>query len=252
LTALNSSPRGPLILVVDDDEALRNLLGSALEPRGYRVVGCENGRIALDAVAKETPSLIVLDYWMPVVDGAGFMRELRAMLAKRPPVILFTAVQDDAKLARDLGVDVYVEKPVDLHRFLKLVEATMRAGTVRAPSVPPAAPKNFATGSANLPQSAAERRKTRRRALRHEVEVRLAGEARTAPAFIVDLSEGGMSLDLGFQAAQGSHLAIAVILGETRVELDARVRYAVGQRVGVQFVGMDDDRRKALRSLIGT
>lgn len=210
------------------------------------MIGCENGRTAIEAVTGELPSLIVLDYWMPVVDGAGFMRELKTLVAKRPPVILFTAVQDDARLARDLGVDVYVEKPVDLNRFLKLVEATLRAGHVRAPSVPPA---GLALGSGTAPRS--ERRRTRRKHVRHEVEVRRAGEAAFAAAFTVDMSEGGMCLDLGFEAMPGAHLAIAVVLGEERIELDARVKYSKGQRAGVQFVGMDDERRRRVRGLIG-
>jgi CheY-like chemotaxis protein len=226
----------PLVLVVDDDEALRRLLQSALEPRGYRVVGCANGREGLTCVATETPRLIVLDYWMPVLDGAGFMHELPQLLdpdAPRPPVILFTAVSDDARLARSLGVDVYVEKPVDLSRFLKLVDATVRAGTKRLPT---------------------ERRAARRRVVRRAVEVRVDKDGPFAPAFTVDLSEGGTCLDLGFAVQAGAELAIAFKLPDgARVEVSGRARYTRnGGKVGVEFVALDEAVRGAILSLLKT
>jgi DNA-binding response OmpR family regulator len=238
LRPVTSPPTAPLILIVDDDESLRVLLTSALEPRGYRTLGAANGREGLDAVARETPSLVVLDYWMPIVDGAGFMRELSAMLAELPPVILFTAVADDPRLARDLGVDVYVEKPVDLSRFLKLVDATVRAGKQARPAIP-------------LPGNA-ERRRAIRRRMRRAVEVRLEGAQRFAPAFTVDLSESGVCLDLGFIIEPGAHLAVGFVLADgRRVELCARVSRATPDgRVGVEWVRLDEPRRELLAALL--
>ncbi len=217
---------------------MRVLLTSALEPRGYRVQGCANGREGITAVGREVPSLIVLDYWMPLLDGAGFMRELSAMLVELPPVILFTAVADDPRLARDLGVDVYVEKPVDLNRFLKLVDATVRAGKQARPAVPWPAP--------------AERRRATRRRMRRAVEVRLEGTQRFAPAFTVDLSECGVCLDLGFGIEPGAHLAVGFVLPDgRRVEICARVSRAMPDgRVGVEWVRLDEPRRELLAALL--
>jgi hypothetical protein len=125
---------------------------------------------------------------------------------------------------------VYVEKPVDLKRFLKLVEATLRgASNDVAPH---------------------ERRRAERYAVRREVEVRLDG-ARFAPAFTVDLSETGMCLDVGFEPGPGSLVAVAFVLSDgTRLELETRVRHARGGRVGVEFLGPDDAQRHLVAALM--
>ena len=69
------------VLVVEDDEALRDIVELALTDAGYRVVTAANGRAALDEVAREMPGLILLDMKMPVMNGWEFVSAFRARYA---------------------------------------------------------------------------------------------------------------------------------------------------------------------------
>lgn len=230
-----------MVLIVDDDADLRRLVRAVLEPRGYRVVEAADGREGIAAVCRETPRLIVLDYMMPTLDGEGFLHELDALMSRRPPVILFTAITDHGHLVRRLAVDVFVEKPVDLLRFLKLVDATMRGAPqpVRAPTR----------------DDGRDRRMHHRYPHRQAIEVRLPNRPGTAPAFTLDVSQSGMCVELHepMPPAVGGYLAIIIsVANGACIELDARVRYAGGGRVGVQFFAMDAPRQLALAQLLAT
>jgi CheY-like chemotaxis protein len=118
-----SGDRRP-ILVVDDDEDVRETLRDALEMHGYTVATAENGRAALDALAvMPRPGLILLDLMMPVMDGLEF---LAAGLASRAiegiPVIVVTAYDHLASKASD--ATAIVKKPLDLDVLLSWVERT--------------------------------------------------------------------------------------------------------------------------------
>jgi CheY-like chemotaxis protein len=80
------------VLVVDDDEVMRDALVTLLSGEGYEVVSASNGREALDRLRETTPSVILLDYAMPVMDGLAF-REAQKADARLSsiPVILLTA-----------------------------------------------------------------------------------------------------------------------------------------------------------------
>src|SRR2546423_11055713 len=84
----------PAILLVEDDEDLRNAIGGALEQSGYETQFASNGREALDALLREEvePSLILLDLRMPVMDGWEFARVIRCYkrLAAIPIVVIST------------------------------------------------------------------------------------------------------------------------------------------------------------------
>jgi PAS domain S-box-containing protein len=81
-----------VVLVVEDDAATRNTFARGLAREGWTVVEAENGRVALERMAEVTPSLILLDLMMPVMDGAEFVTELRKVEAWRHiPVIVVTA-----------------------------------------------------------------------------------------------------------------------------------------------------------------
>ena len=237
----DSTATSPLILVVDDDAEVRRLLAGGLSMRGFRVQLAANGREGMDRLRTEVPRLVVLDYWMPVLDGAGFMTEMRDFLPKRPPVILFTAVHDKPDLVRALGVDVYVEKPIQMSRFVKLVEATLRgAAVVGLPEEP----------------SGRERRVRARFVHRRAVEIRLPGMLRFQSALTVDVSEGGLCLELlGSSPAplpRDAHLGVAVELPDgRRIELDGLVKHVRDGRVGVQFLPLDSMRAAAVQVLLG-
>jgi CheY-like chemotaxis protein len=230
---VSSPSHAPLVLVVEDDAELRRMLGTAITARGYRVALAGNGREAIACVHAEVPRLIVLDYWMPVLDGAGFMQELKQMMPQRPPVILLTAAQDKPDLARALGVDVYVEKPVAMGRLVKLIEVTLRA----APAVD-VAPRDRRAG-VRVPR-------------RRPAWVHLPGESAPRAAATIDLSEGGMALELGERTELpiDAEMGVAVQLAEGRLELSGRVRNVSDRRVGLCFAALDQGARRALQRLM--
>ncbi len=226
------------MLVVDDDDEVRRLLVTVLVPRGYEVREARNGQEAVALCRAEVPRLVVLDHFMPIMDGATFLTEIDVFMARRPPVILFTAAHDDGAVARRLGVDVYVEKPVELARFVKLVDAMVRS-----------APRGML---APARVDGRERRGWKRVLHRRAIEVRTPQRAGTAKAFIVDVSEGGMSIELAadIDAVINGYLAIVIGDGAQRVEIDARIRHAGKDRVGVQFFALDASRRAAIEALL--
>ncbi len=86
------SARASHVLVVDDDETSRHLLIRMLEKENYRTSEAENGSVALERVAADTPSLILLDLMMPVMDGFGFLAAISRDPAYRDiPVVVVTA-----------------------------------------------------------------------------------------------------------------------------------------------------------------
>jgi CheY-like chemotaxis protein len=104
------------VLVVDDDEDIRELLRVALTADGYRVAGVPNGRDALHYLRSHAETcMIVLDLILPVMDGAQFRRAqlLDRSLAWIPLVVMSAAVDADRR-ARELGARHLLRKPLDL------------------------------------------------------------------------------------------------------------------------------------------
>jgi CheY-like chemotaxis protein len=83
------------------------------------VITAENGAEALAVVNGE--SLILLDMRMPVLDGWGFARQLRAS-GKRPPIVVMTAAENARRWAEEIGADGYLSKPFELDTLIAAVE----------------------------------------------------------------------------------------------------------------------------------
>ena len=89
--------------MVDDDEDTRERLRALLRKEGWSVVAAEDGAVALEEVAKETPCLILLDLMMPGMDGFTFLRQLRSRPEWRAiPVVVLTAKDITAEDRRHL------------------------------------------------------------------------------------------------------------------------------------------------------
>jgi CheY-like chemotaxis protein len=115
VTVLKQHRRDRPVLVVDDDAEVRQLLRRMLESEGFAVVEAENGRVALERLRGESPSLILLDLMMPEMDGFEFVAELRRHEGWRAiPVVVITA--------RDLSRD-------DRERLNGHVEKILQKGT---------------------------------------------------------------------------------------------------------------------------
>lgn len=106
------------VLVVDDEDEIRQLLQEYLRRRGYDVTTAGNGAEALQEIDRYRPHLMLLDLVMPGTDGLTVLRQLNAR-AKKPAIIVVTALDDPAiaKQARSLGTFDYLTKPIDLDQL---------------------------------------------------------------------------------------------------------------------------------------
>jgi DNA-binding response OmpR family regulator len=114
------------ILVVDDDSAIRAAIAEALRDEGYEVREAADGQVALDYLrtAGERPCLILLDLWMPNVDGAAFRQSQVGDDAwSSIPVVILTAASDAAARARSLGAVSWMRKPLRLANLMAVVAA---------------------------------------------------------------------------------------------------------------------------------
>jgi len=117
------------ILVVDDEQPLREALERALKVEHYEVETLENGALALERMksAGNEIDAIVLDVLMPGVDGLEVCRRLRAMGDKTPVLMLTARVEvEDRVSGLDAGADDYVTKPFDLEELLARLRALLR------------------------------------------------------------------------------------------------------------------------------
>jgi two-component system response regulator MprA len=108
------------ILVVDDDADLCDMISICLSAEGYAVDSARDGRSALDEVARFAPTLILLDLWLPVLDGRHFAAQLRAD-GRTTPLIVVSAADDAQSVAREIGSTAFLEKPFAMDDLLGVV-----------------------------------------------------------------------------------------------------------------------------------
>jgi len=115
------------ILVVDDDQAVRDSLRRSLAFNGYEVELAADGLAALEAIAKRRPDAVVLDVMMPRLDGLETCRRLRSA-GEDLPVLLLTArdAVPDRVAGLDAGADDYLPKPFALEELLARLRALLR------------------------------------------------------------------------------------------------------------------------------
>jgi CheY-like chemotaxis protein len=109
------------ILVVDDDQAIRELLELVLAAEGYEVITATDGRAALEAARVLSPSVILLDLRMPVLDGWEFVRGYGRGCLPRAPIIAVTAADEAEGGEVPLGVAAVLPKPFELDAVLRAV-----------------------------------------------------------------------------------------------------------------------------------
>jgi len=120
----------PHILVVDDEADIRGLLKEILSEEGYEVDVAANAAQARASRARQVPDLVLLDIWMPDVDGITLLREWSAAAADGCPVVMMSghSTVETAVEATRLGAFDFVEKPLSLAKLLRTVERALDAG----------------------------------------------------------------------------------------------------------------------------
>lgn len=119
----------PHILVVDDEKEIRNLVREILEDEGYDVAVAEDGRTARQARGARAPDLILLDIWMPDVDGVTLLKEWTQDGLSCPVVMMSGhGTVETAVEATRLGAYDFIEKPLSLAKLLLTVERALAAG----------------------------------------------------------------------------------------------------------------------------
>ena len=114
------------ILLIDDDEPLRDLVTEYLKGYGFTVNTLPDGIKAVETVAASNPDLIILDVMMPGPDGFEVLQKLR--VHTQVPVIMLTAKGDDADriVGLELGADDYLPKPFNPRELLARIRAVLR------------------------------------------------------------------------------------------------------------------------------
>jgi two-component system phosphate regulon response regulator OmpR len=130
------------ILVVDDDQRLRDLLVKYLGGEGYEVKAVPDGAGMDKQLSRERYDLVVLDLMLPGEDGLSICRRLRAQGGAQPgapAIIMLTAKGDDVDriVGLEMGADYYLTKPFNPRELLARINAVLRR---RAPAGPPGAP----------------------------------------------------------------------------------------------------------------
>jgi DNA-binding response OmpR family regulator len=127
---------GKVILVVDDEEEIRKLLGRLLTQHGHRVLEADRGLLALRLVKDHVPDLIILDAMLPELHGFDIARRIKGSAKYgHIPIIMVSAVYRGRRIAEDLkqnyGVEQYIEKPFRIAEVLEAVQRLLARG--RAP-----------------------------------------------------------------------------------------------------------------------
>lgn len=115
-----------LILVIDDEEAIRSAVSSKLQLEGFQTVQAAGGQQAFEMIEQKGPDLIILDLGLPDIDGVTICQRIRHKSAV--PIIMLTARAEEVNriVGLEVGADDYVTKPFSLDELVARVKAVLR------------------------------------------------------------------------------------------------------------------------------
>lgn len=124
------------ILVVEDEESIREMVNMALSREGYQVMDCETAEEAEAILTDQKIHLILLDWMLPTISGIVFAKKLRESHSfNKIPIIMLTArtEEDDKLIGFEVGVDDYISKPFSLKEMLARVQSVLRRSYADGP-----------------------------------------------------------------------------------------------------------------------
>ena len=111
------------IIVADDDSSILEVIKIILEDAGYEITTVSDPSLILSTVAKVKPNLVLLDIWMSGFDGRNLTKKLKSQNeTKQIPVVIISAHNDTAKMAKEAQADGYLAKPFDMEDLVKTVK----------------------------------------------------------------------------------------------------------------------------------
>src|SRR5262249_16210828 len=120
------------ILIVDDESGIRDSLRGILEDDGYRTAEAESGEACLALLGKQEFDLVLLDVWLPGLDGLEALQKIRAL--ENPPEVIMISGHgtiETAVRATKLGAYDFLEKPLSIDRTLSLIKHAIDTKTLR-------------------------------------------------------------------------------------------------------------------------
>lgn len=232
------------ILVVDDEPDIRSLLKEILEDEGYEVEIAENAATAREARRSRRPDLILLDIWMPDVDGITLLKEWTEEGPLPSPVIMMSGhgTVETAVEATRLGAYDFIEKPLSLAKLLLTLQRALEAYNLsrenlglRQLAQPAAEPIGHSKVMQNL-------REQIKRIAQHSSSVLISGEPGTGKGlfahYLHSLSERsqGPFIELGVSSLLGEN-PTADLFGE---EQDGKIRYGLLEQASGGTLFLDD------------
>ncbi|MEG2597088.1 MAG: response regulator transcription factor [Oscillospiraceae bacterium] len=116
----------PLVLVVEDDSAVRNLIATTLETHDYRYHTAKAGEAAILEAVSHNPDIVLLDLGLPDMDGVDIIKKIRTW-STMPILVISARSEDTDKIdALDAGADDYLTKPFSVEELLARLRVTMR------------------------------------------------------------------------------------------------------------------------------
>lgn len=186
------------ILVVDDDENVQRMLCVAFEAKGYRVQTAADGQVALDLLKARPADLVVLDLFMPSLDGWATLARIQK-LPEPPPIVILSGAPDvniTPRIFRE-GVAAFIGKPFRLEVLTNTCQELIRR-------------------SKGQPPIADERRRGRRRTVSRPVQVVGADDRTLQEGRVVDLSVFGAQVETEAALSPGAGVRLAFPLGDGR------------------------------------
>ena len=117
----------PRIFVCDDDPGILEVVKIILEENNYDVITASTGKGIQKKLIKSKPNLLLLDLWMPGIEGTEITKILKRDAAtKNIPVIIISALNDTKKITKDIGADGFLPKPFAISDLLTIIDKNLK------------------------------------------------------------------------------------------------------------------------------